>query len=517
MSLIVGTVTIKGPTIQCQPSQTVVYIEPYCQTDNPVHKTLIATTAGGYQLGELVVPCPTPTSLDYYAPDIVIVNNIQVTLNIGSYPSASNSYPVSYPSTSPTVSPSASASPSTSPDNGDFDTDDTNIDYTCSAQMDIDDLALQDPIVAQIEEDLQITLTESQLEQVEDAFYYVSNGTTRETTIDLSFLLEGYTWTQEYIDPDDPLDPFDNCSTTIPIGYSYPDYYNFGDETESNPDLWDVSAFVEANSSETRRLFVRANTTNFATNPYLTSNSRLYSAELWSQAAMDAFMTQFIAEHPQLKTPTKYGFIADLLDSVGLGNAQTGFHQCDISTCDTIEWKDSWTDEQKQVFYMFYSIRTRMLWLKTVNENLGTVQLNALGNMQKWIDNWWPSDVDKRGAAVGKDISDYLFKGVAQLTGLIPYVGKVVKFGVEGLDMLAAQKKDELRVKMRGVSWAEFGASFTGTGGLLDSYRNAISVASEALNKDPTAADGALTVLKGGTFFGQPTVRILEMFADLAF
>jgi hypothetical protein len=484
-----------------------VYIEPYCQTDLPVHKTLIATTAGEYQLGELVVPCPTPTSIDYYAPDIVIVNNIQITLNVGAQPTASKSS-ANYPSS---LSRSSSPSPSSGTDSGEIDTDDANIEYTCSAQMDIDELSQDDPIISQIEEDLQITLTESQLDQIDDAFYYVSNGTTRETTIDLSFLLEGYTWTQEYVDPDDPLDPFDNCSTTIPVGYSYPDYYNFGDETASNPDTWDVSAFVDANVSEARRLFVRANTTNFAANPLLTSNSRSYSPDLWNQVGMDAFMDQFLGKNPPLKTPTKYGFIADLLETVGLGNAQTGFQQCDISTCDTIEWKDAWTDEQKQVFYIFYSIRTRMLWLKTVNENLGTVQLNTQGNMQKWIDNWWPSDIDKRGAAVGKEISEYLFKGVAQLTGLIPYVGKVVKFGVEGLEVLDAKRKDELRLKMRGASWAEFGASFTGTGGLLDSYRNSISAASEALNKDPTSVDGALTVLKGGAFFGQPTVFIFKI------
>jgi len=63
---------------------------------------------------------------------------------------------------------------------------------------------------------------------------------------------------------------------------------------------------------------------------------------------MDAFMPSYIAQNPSLKTPSKYGFIADLLDSAGLSSSTTGFGKCDISTCDTIEWKDDWTDTQNK-------------------------------------------------------------------------------------------------------------------------------------------------------------------------
>lgn len=239
----------------------------------------------------------------------------------------------------------------------------------------------------------------------------------------------------------------------------------------------------------------------------LSSNSRLYNADLWMANNMDAFMTELLTKYPALKTPSEYGFIADLLQAVGLGNSATGFQKCDISTCDQIEWKDAWTDEQKKVYYIFYAIRTRMLWLKTINENLNVVQTNLQGNIQVWIDKWWPSDIDKRGATVGPDIAGYLWKGVAQLTGLIPYVGKVVKFGVEGLGMLDAKRRDALRLKMRGASWAEFGASFTGTGGLIDTFRNGLTASAEGLNGDPTVEDlGAFNTLKGGNYFGQPTV-----------
>ena len=501
--------TIQGAYIECQASETVVYIAPYCSKETPLPTTFVAATAGRYQLGQLVIPCTTSTAINYYSPTIVIVNNIQITLTVGDV--TGDLSPTSHPTSCPSASPSCNWD--------DSDSDDEDLDWTCSGAIDIDQIAEEeDPIIAAIEYDLQMNLTADQIGEVEDAFYYATtDNTTNTTTVDLSFLLDGYTWTQTFTDYEDPLDPFDNCSMPYTIGTDYPDYYNFGNETETDPDIWDVSAFVFANdtsdstTNSSMRLMIRQSSN------LLTSNSRLYNPALWMANDMDTFMTELLTKYPALKTPSEYGFIADLLEAVGLGNSATGFQKCDISTCDQIEWKDAWTDEQKKVYYIFYAIRTRMLWLKTINENLNVVQTNLQGNIQVWIDKWWPSDIDKRGAIIGPDIAGYLWKGVAQLTGLIPYVGKVVKFGVEGLGMLDAKRRDALRLKMRGASWAEFGASFTGTGGLIDTFRNGLTASAEGLNGDPTVEDlGAFNTLKGGNYFGQPTVSRLVKSTNLA-
>jgi hypothetical protein len=146
-----------------------------------------------------------------------------------------------------------------------------------------------------------------------------------------------------------------------------------------------------------------------------------------------------------------------------------------------------------------------MLWLKTINENLGVVQTNTQGNIQVWIDRWWPTDIDRRGATVDSGVADFVWKAVGELTGLIPYVGKVVKFGVSAVASLDAKRRDNLAVYLRGKSWAEFGQSITGTGGLLDSFRNGVSTSSEALNGDPSAEMGVIATMTGGNFFGQPT------------
>ena len=476
--------TIEGPYIQCQPSETIVYIAPYCSDESPQPTTFIASTAGQYQLGQLVIPCITSTAIKYYAPTIVIVNNIQITLTIGS---ATTTGDISSTSSSETATP----------------TDDYY--WTCSGALDIDEIAAEiNPIITTIEEELQMTLTDDQIQEVDSAFYYKFANGSNTTTVDLSFLESGYMWDLDFVDYEDPLDPWINCSTPYNISVDYPSYYNFGNGSEENPDYWDVSEFVLDNgtdaSNSTYRLRIRQSS------DLLTPNSRLYNADLWAANGMDVFMKSLLTTYPALKTPSPYGFIADMLDAVGLGNSVTGFQKCDISTCDQIEWKDAWTDQQKKVYYIYYAIRTRMLWLKTINENLNIVQTNTQGNMQAWIDRWWPTDVDRRGATVDSGIADYCWKIVAELTGLIPYVGKVVKFGVTAGAALDAKRRDALAVKLRGTSWAEFTQSFTGTGGLLDTFRNGISISAEALNGDPTAETGAITTMTGGNFFGQPTV-----------
>jgi hypothetical protein len=504
-------VTIEGQCLECEASETVVYIAPYCSGEIPQTSTFVASTAGQYQLGQLIVPCTTSTAINYYAPTIVIVNNIQVTLSLpaATPTSASGTLPSSIP---PSGAWSTSSPISIDNPGSDDDSDDDN-DYTwtCSGAIDVDEIASQeDPLIAAIEYQLQKNLTADQISQVQDVFYNTYPNGSNATSLDLSFLYPGYAWNLTFSDYEDELDPWVNCSTPYNISVDYPDYYNFGNGTEEDPDVWDVSEFVLDNDTDSNstysslRLFIRQ--TNL-----LTPNTRLYNADLWVANGMDAFMQRLLTTYPALKTPSQYGFISDMLDAVGLGTAATGFQKCDISTCDQVEWKDSWTDQQKKVYYIFYAIRTRMLWLKAINENLGVVQTNTLGNMQSWIDRWWPTDVDKRGVKVDSGIADMVSKVLLELSGLIPYVGKVIKFGASYQMSADAKSREALAIKMRGTSWAEFGQAFTGTGGLLDTYRTAVSTTAQALNSNPTAEMGAVTAMMGGNFFGQPTVHPLSL------
>jgi len=53
-----GTATICCPVITCQPSETIIYVEPCLLDETPTTTTFIAEKAGKYTLGQLVAPCP---------------------------------------------------------------------------------------------------------------------------------------------------------------------------------------------------------------------------------------------------------------------------------------------------------------------------------------------------------------------------------------------------------------------------------------------------------------------------